>query len=111
MPPRWNREPDRNDPEYRQIDDRMTFATHVAVYAATNSGLWFFHNLQKADWNWIIPVTGIWGVILLAHALYIFAIANYSPVLDQSATGKNKGLGFTPTTQPKKTKSSSSVKK
>jgi len=43
MPPRWPREPDRNDPAYRRLDDRMNFAVHVAIFAASNSGLWFFH--------------------------------------------------------------------
>jgi hypothetical protein len=43
MPPRWPREPDRqNDPEYRKLDDRMTFAVHVALFLACNSGVWFF---------------------------------------------------------------------
>ena len=49
MPPRWPRKPDRNDPEYRRLDDRMNFAIHVGLFSATNSGLWFVHNLQKAD--------------------------------------------------------------
>jgi hypothetical protein len=78
MPPRWSRQPDRNDPEYRRLDDIMNFAFHVAVFAASNSGLWFLHNFKNADWGWLIWVTGIWGGVLIAHLIYIFAIADYS---------------------------------
>lgn len=78
MPPRWPRQPDRNDPDYRRLDDRMNFAMHVAIFAACNSGLWFFDIIQKAHWSWAAPVTGIWALLLLAHLVYISAIADYS---------------------------------
>ncbi|AMW27763.1 MULTISPECIES: 2TM domain-containing protein [Arthrospira] len=78
MPPRWPREPDRQDPDYRRLDDRMNFAVHVAIFAACNSGLWFFNNLSQASWSWAVWVTGGWLSILLAHMIYIFAIANYT---------------------------------
>ena len=78
MPPRWPRKPDRNDPDYRRLDDRMNFAIHVAFFGACNSGIWFFRQLQMADWLWAKWVTGVWAVILLLHAVYIFAIADYS---------------------------------
>lgn len=78
MPPRWPREPDRNDPAYRKLDDRMNFATHVAIFAATNSGLWFVRTLQAQNWTWTVWVTGGWLLLLSFHAVYIFAIANYS---------------------------------
>ncbi len=104
MPPRWNREPDRNDPEYRQLDDRMTFATHFALFSACNSGLWFFHTIKYIDWNWTIYVTGIWGLILVTHGVYIFAIANYTPIAE---TNNSKNLGFQkkPKNQSNKSKS------
>ena len=38
MPPRWPRKPDRCDPAYRRLDDRMNFAMHVAIFAVINSG-------------------------------------------------------------------------
>lgn len=78
MPPRWPRQPDRNDPAYRRLDDRMNFAVHVAAFLACNSGLWFFHNLKRADWFWTAWLTGIWAVLLSFHLLYILAIADYS---------------------------------
>lgn len=78
MPPRWPRKPDRNDPEFRKLDDRMNFAVHVAVAATINSGLWFFHNLKAANWQWLPLFTAGWVVVLLVHLIYISAIANYS---------------------------------
>ena len=78
MPPRWPRKPDRKDPAYRRLDDRMNFAVHVAIYAVCNSGLWFFHNLKSAIWEWLPWLTTSWVVILLLHLIYISAIADYS---------------------------------
>lgn len=77
MPPRWPREPDRNDPAYRRLDDRMNFAVHVAIFAASNSGLWFFHNLENADWPWANYFSGIWLLTLICHGVFVLAIANY----------------------------------
>ncbi|MGB3533192.1 MAG: hypothetical protein WBA13_06710 [Microcoleaceae cyanobacterium] len=80
MPPRWPRKPDRNnDPDYRRLEDRINFAVHVALSAACNSGVWFFHNFRHADWPWINWFSAIWISILLLHGVYIFAIADYSP--------------------------------
>jgi 2TM domain len=78
MPPRWPRKPDRKDPAYRRLDDRMNFALHVAIFAACNSGLWFVHNLKFPTWHGPVWVTGIWGLVLLFHLIYIVAIADYS---------------------------------
>ncbi|MBE9032704.1 2TM domain-containing protein [filamentous cyanobacterium LEGE 11480] len=78
MPPRWSRVPTRDDADYRRLDDRMTFATHVAAFSALNSGMWFFRTVQKADWSWSPIVTSVWFAVLLFHAVYIFAIADYS---------------------------------
>ncbi|MBE8968451.1 hypothetical protein IQ277_20155 [Nostocales cyanobacterium LEGE 12452] len=78
MPPRWPRKPDRKDPDYRKIDDRMNFAIHVAIAACINSGLWFFHILKDTTWEWLPLVTLSWTGIVLAHLIYISAIANYN---------------------------------
>ncbi|GAB4280703.1 MAG: hypothetical protein Fur0025_08860 [Oscillatoriaceae cyanobacterium] len=79
MPPRWPRQPDRKDPDYRRLDDRMNFAVHVGIFAASNSGLWFFENLQpQSSWDGLVWVTGGWLLLLLVHAAYIFTIADYS---------------------------------
>lgn len=77
MPPRWPRQPTRSDPEYRRLDDRMNFAIHVGLFAATNSGLWFFRNLQPNSLQWLSWFTLSWIALLFIHAIYIFAIANY----------------------------------
>ncbi len=89
MPPRWPRKPDRSDPSYRRLDDRMNFAVHVALFAACNSGIWFFRTLQYADWRWAYLVTGLWGGILIGHAIYIFAIADYSPLTAKDTSTKS----------------------
>ncbi len=88
MPPRWPRKPDRRDPAFRKLDDRMTFAVHVALFAATNSGLWFAHTLNLAWVPWVRTVTLVWLGGLVLHGVYIFAIADYSgsyaPEVDSS---------------------------
>ncbi|HEY9674049.1 MAG TPA: 2TM domain-containing protein [Waterburya sp.] len=89
MPPRWPRKPDRNDPAYRRLDDRMNFAVHVAIFAACNSGIWFFRTLYHADWRWTYWVTGLWALILVGHAVYIFAIADYSPLAAKGTSPKS----------------------
>lgn len=78
MPPRWPRQPNRRDPAYRRLEDRMNFAVHVAAFGACNSTLWFFQQVQTEVWPWIIWLTGGWVAILLAHGVYIFAVADYS---------------------------------
>lgn len=80
MPPRWPRKPDRKDPAYRRLEDRINFAVHVGLFSAVNSGLWFVDIFKSANWTWLVWVTGIWLIILLLHLLYIAAIADYSPV-------------------------------
>ena len=78
MPPRWSRVPTRQDPDYRKLDDRMNFAVHVAVFACIDSGVWFARTIQVETWTWPLWLSGIWALVLVAHAVYIFAIANYS---------------------------------
>lgn len=78
MPPRWPRKPDRNDPAYRKLDDRMNFAVHVAAFLAINSGLWFFERINLMHWSGLTWFSGIWAMILLGHLIYITAIADYS---------------------------------
>ncbi len=88
MPPRWPRKPDRKDPAFRRLDDRITFATHVALTAAVNSGLWFFHLFRFPDWDWVRGVSLIWLAVLVSHAMYVFAIADYSDAPPPATGGK-----------------------
>lgn len=85
MPPRWPRKPTREDPAYRKLDDRINFAVHVAAFTAVNSGLWFFHTLDPNWVPWVAKVTLTWLPVLVGQAVYIFAIADYSPVPLSSA--------------------------
>jgi len=99
MPPRWPRQPDRHDPAYRRLDDRMNFAVHVALFAASNSGMWFVRTLEAEAWPWSKWVTGVWALGLLAHFIYIAAIADYSGYNPQFSAGT--------ATDPKKTSAKS----
>jgi hypothetical protein len=63
----------------------MNFATHVAIFSAINSGLWFFRVLGEKTSDLGIPgglpntplITTIWAAGLLMHGVYIFAIVRY----------------------------------
>lgn len=90
MPPRWPRQPDRRDPDYRRLADRMNFAVHVGIFAAINSGVWFFRILQAETWPWALWLTSGWLTVLVAHGLYIFAIANYQEALPYQPTADKK---------------------
>ena len=79
MPPRWPRQPTREDPAYRRLEDRINFAVHVAAFIAVNSGLWFFHTLNPAWVPWVQWVTLAWLPALIGNGVYILAIADYSP--------------------------------
>lgn len=80
MPPRWPREPDRaNDPEYRKLEDRLNFAVHVALFACINSGMWFFNTINPGSLPLAKTVSLVWLGGLVFHAIYILAIADYSP--------------------------------
>jgi len=78
MPPRWPRKPTREDPAYRRLEDRINFAVHVAAFALVNSGVWFFKQLNQADWQWANWLTLTWLSGLLLHLIYISAIADYA---------------------------------
>lgn len=101
MPPRWSRKPDRADPAFRRLDDRMTFATHVALFAATNSGLWFFRVLGEKTSESGLPggfpvtpwITTVWAAVLVAHAVFIFAIAKYPEATAPSPPKGGTGFG------------------
>ena len=98
MPPRWSRRPDRADPDYRRLDDRMNFAVHVAAFSAVNSGLWFFRVLESSSEIGVsgVPGTGwitaIWGSILTAHTLFLFFVAKYPDPAPANTSAK----GFQP---------------
>ncbi|CCH66740.1 hypothetical protein RINTHH_5850 [Richelia intracellularis HH01] len=78
MPPSWPRKPNREDPAYRKLDDRMNFAVHLAILAASNSGLWFFHIFIRTNKQWLYWFTSSWLVLLLIHFLYVVLIADYT---------------------------------
>jgi hypothetical protein len=87
----------------------MNFAVHVAIFLLINSGLWFFRILGEtselntiAGLPWTPWITVGWGAILLAHAIFIFAIAKYESPLSAPVT--DSGVGFQPKTEKKAAK-------
>lgn len=89
MPPKWPRKPDRADPAYRKLEDRINFALHVAAFTAFNSGLWFFHEMKPGILSWLPTFSLVWLVILAAHGVWLFAIATYAtsePKPDKSSS-------------------------
>lgn len=77
MPPKWPRKPDRTDPAYRKLEDRINFAVHVAAFTAFNSGLWFFHEFMPGTLLWLPKFSLAWLGILAVHSAWLFAIATY----------------------------------
>ena len=77
MPPKWPRKPDRADPAYRKLEDRINFAVHVAAFMAVNSILWFFHNVRPGTLHWLPTFSAVLLGLLVAHAVWAFAIATY----------------------------------
>jgi len=65
----------------------MNLALHIAIFAATNSALWFGQTLHHTADAWAIQVTGIWLAAVIGHAVYILAIANYTPSPDPEREG------------------------
>ena len=78
MPPKWPRKPDRADPAYRKLEDRINFAVHVAAFTAVNSGFWFFHEVRPETLLWLPKLTLPWLGLLGLHGIWLFAIANYA---------------------------------
>lgn len=89
MPPKWPRKPDRADPAYRKLEDRINFAVHVAAFTAFNSGLWFFHGFMPGTLLWLPKLTLPWLGLLSVHGVWLFAIATYTapkPNADKSSS-------------------------
>jgi len=82
MPLTWPRKPDRNDPEFRRLGDRVNFAFHVAVFCSGNSFLWFLYNLLRISDPRTVQVSVVWAIALVLHGIYVFGLARY-PGLDR----------------------------
>ena len=78
MPPRWPRKPDRADPEYRKLEDKINFAVHFAIFGAVNSCMGFFNTLNPGSLPLAKTISLVWACGLAAHAVYFFVIADYS---------------------------------
>ena len=76
--------PDRRDPAFRRLGDRINFAFNAAMYAFMMSGAWFIRLLRSEIWTWTIWLTWIWLAVLLFQGLYVFVIADYSDATNPS---------------------------
>ncbi len=72
MPPRLSKPPDPSDPEYQKLENRINFAVHVGIFAASNSCMWFVRSITYADWDWSIVVTSTWALVLISHGIWVF---------------------------------------
>ncbi len=73
MPLRLSKPPDPTDPEYQSLERRVNFALHGAIYAASNSCLWFARSISYADWEWPYWVSALWATFLLGHGIWVFS--------------------------------------
>lgn len=59
----------------RQVERKLGFYTHLAVYLTVNTGLVAFNLLAVPERTWsAFPLLG-WGIGLLFHALAVFLAA------------------------------------
>ncbi|MEM6445956.1 MAG: hypothetical protein AAFY57_05455 [Cyanobacteria bacterium J06642_2] len=93
MPPRWPKPPTRQDPDYRKMDDRVTLATHVMLFATGSSGLTFVKLVRQAEWPWYAPVVLSWLSLLVIHALWVLVIARYPGSESSSSSAANGSSG------------------
>ena len=77
MPPKLSSPPDPRSAEYRSLRDKINFAVHVGLFAATNSGVAFFAKLWQADWPWQTWLLLLWAIGLAVHGFYVFSLARY----------------------------------
>ncbi|MCS6960615.1 MAG: 2TM domain-containing protein [Pseudanabaenaceae cyanobacterium SKYGB_i_bin29] len=73
MPPSLPYPPHPDDPGYQRLERRVNFLLHLMVFAAVNSGLWFFVLLQRSDWLGWRWLTISWATVLLSHALWVLS--------------------------------------
>jgi hypothetical protein len=46
-------------------------ALHIAIYAALNSGLWFYRSITYQDWQWQGWMIIWWALILLGQGIWV----------------------------------------
>ncbi|MCA1903552.1 MAG: hypothetical protein CV045_10010 [Cyanobacteria bacterium M5B4] len=73
MPPRLSTPPDPQDPAYQSLERKINLMFHGALFAAVNSGLWFFDQFLSRQWFWLPLFSTVWGTILLTHALWVIS--------------------------------------
>ena len=66
MPIRWYGPANPKDPTYRHFSRVVNLIIHMMVFAAINSGLWFFE-LMHHRWDYLNLFTELWLLVFAIH--------------------------------------------
>jgi hypothetical protein len=69
--PKLSKPPDPNDPEYQNLERRVNFYLHLAIYSACMTCMWFIQSITEKVWIWSVWVAVIWGIIVTAHSIWV----------------------------------------
>ncbi len=70
MPIRWYGTSDKSDPTYRHFSRIVNFTIHSMLFAAVNSGLWFFQ-LIRQPWDHLNFFSEVWLAALVCHLVFV----------------------------------------
>ncbi len=70
MPIRWYGPADPADPTYRHFERIVNLTLHAGLFAAVNSGLWFFQGMRH-PWSHLGWMTAGWAGLLVLHGTVV----------------------------------------
>ncbi len=73
MPLRWYGTSDKSDPLYKHYARVVNLVVHGMLFAALNSGLWFFQEIRH-PWQSLGSFTAIWAAAWLVHLLVVVGL-------------------------------------
>ncbi|NUN63995.1 2TM domain-containing protein [Pseudanabaena biceps] len=71
--PKLSKPPDPNDPEYQNLERRVNFYLHLAIYSACSTCMWFIQSITEKVWIWSVWVAIVWGILIVSHVIWVFA--------------------------------------
>ncbi|MEI6329081.1 MAG: 2TM domain-containing protein [Pseudanabaena sp.] len=78
--PKLSKPPDPNDPEYQNLERRVNFYLHLAIYSACCTCMWFVQSITNKVWVWSIWMSAIWAVFIIAHGIWLLICEKQSQV-------------------------------
>ena len=84
MPIRWYGTSDKSDPTYKHYARVVNLVLHGMLFAALNSGLWFFQEIRH-PWENLSLFSEIWAGFWLAHLLTVVLLRPGSNETESSA--------------------------